>query len=94
MGMDWSASYPSGPSSDYRGPSLGNYRVFIAAHYNYGSCQQTGNRINKFPHIEDSFTGFRLALRAIRNMLNLYLQILFLRYCCLLVSEIDLITEV
>jgi len=59
---DWNASYPSGPSADYRGPSLGNYRVFRGGAYNYGSYYlQIGYRIGKYPYFEDSFTGFRLA---------------------------------
>lgn len=59
---DWNASYPSGPSSDYRGASTGNYRVFRGGGYNYSADQlQTGNRSIRFPYQETSFIGFRLA---------------------------------
>jgi formylglycine-generating enzyme len=59
---DWSAAYPAGPITDYRGPGPGTDRVIRGGHYaNTADSLQTGNRGNLTRYLAGMGIGFRLA---------------------------------
>ncbi len=63
---DWSAAYPSGSVTDYRGASSGDSRVQRSGSWGTLNTNvlQVGFRTNLGPHYGDEYMGFRLVQRS------------------------------